>query len=109
MIAAKSRAVTYTPVQISGATSVLGGFNDHDAGGWVTAETIRNLAMAIAEKTRKIQPFHAKYAQWWLVLIDHIGHGSFERHELEPYDRTLRASRNGRGFISWTHPVLSCN
>lgn len=52
---------------------MLGGYSDHDAGGFVAAEIIRNLNICIAEKARKIMPYHHRYIQWWLVLPDHIG------------------------------------
>ena len=67
---------------------VLGGYMDHDSGGWITAETIRNLEIVIPEKSEKIKPFQAKYSEWWLILIDHIGYARFEAHE-------LAALRNG--------------
>lgn len=52
---------------------MLGGYSDHDAGGFVAAEIIRNLNICIAEKVKKIIPHHNRYRQWWLVLPDHIG------------------------------------
>lgn len=61
---------------------VLGGYTDHDAGGWITAETIKNLAIVIPEKSAKVERFHAKYVEWWLVLVDHISYARFEDHEL---------------------------
>jgi hypothetical protein len=54
---------------------VSGGYHDDDSGGWVLAETQRNLRLCIEEKTRKIAPFRHKYREWWLVLIDRIGYG----------------------------------
>lgn len=54
---------------------VSGGYSDYDSGGWVLAETQRNLRLIIEEKTRKVAPFRQKYREWWLVLIDRIGYG----------------------------------
>jgi hypothetical protein len=54
---------------------VSGGYCDDDSGGWVLAETQRNLRLCVEEKTRKVAPFRHKYREWWLVLIDRIGYG----------------------------------
>jgi hypothetical protein len=54
---------------------VSGGYSDDDSGGWVLAETQKNLRLCIEEKTLKIAPFRHKYREWWLVLIDRIGYG----------------------------------
>jgi hypothetical protein len=52
---------------------MLGGYMDYDAGGFVAGEIIRNLNLCIAEKAAKIEPYRARYREWWLVLPDHIG------------------------------------
>jgi len=62
---------------------VHGGQTDHNSGGWIAAEIIRNLSIVIPEKTRKVEPFHSKYLEWWLILIDHIGYAHLDAHELE--------------------------
>jgi hypothetical protein len=54
---------------------VLGGGSDDDSGGFVIAEVRRNLELCIAEKEQKVAPYRSKYAEWWLVLVDHIGYG----------------------------------
>lgn len=54
---------------------LLGSGSDEDSGGFVIAEVRRNLELCIAEKERKIARYRSKYAEWWLVLCDHIGHG----------------------------------
>lgn len=51
---------------------LLGGFTDLDEGGWVVSEVIRNAERYIQEKSRKIAPYRARYAIWWLVLVDYI-------------------------------------
>lgn len=48
---------------------ILGSPGDDDAGGWVISELIDALKLALAEKTPKV---HAKYAEWWLTLVNHI-------------------------------------
>jgi hypothetical protein len=62
---------------------VHGGQTDHDSGGWIASEVIRNLAIAIPEKSKKIEPFHSKYSEWWLILIDHVGYARLDAQELE--------------------------
>jgi len=62
---------------------IHGGHTDHNSGGWIASELIRNLAIVLPEKSKKIRPFRSKYSEWWLVLIDHIGYAHLEAHELE--------------------------
>jgi len=57
---------------------VLGGWSDHDSGGFVVSELDRNLRICIAEKAIKVAKFRHKYIRWWLLLIDHIGYGQDE-------------------------------
>jgi hypothetical protein len=54
---------------------IFGGYGDHDSGGWVLAETLKNLRICIEEKTRKVARVRHKYPEWWLLLIDRIGFG----------------------------------
>ena len=54
---------------------VLGGYGDHDAGGWLMSELDRNIRLCLQSKTQKIAAHRSKYAEWWLVLVDHIAHG----------------------------------
>jgi hypothetical protein len=54
---------------------VLGGCTDRNAGGFVQSEMLRNIPPLVAEKTRKTAPFRARYAEWWLALVDYIGYG----------------------------------
>ncbi|MGA2217939.1 MAG: hypothetical protein ABSG51_07625 [Terracidiphilus sp.] len=64
---------------------VLGGYVDRNAGGWVVSELEKNIQICVKEKTGKITRMRAKYPEWWLVLVDHIGFGQKEslnvRHE----------------------------
>lgn len=78
---------------------VLGGYTDRDSGGWLLSEMERNLRLCILEKARKIEPFRAKYPQWWLVFADHIGYG------LSAYDRDL-FSEHVRVQHDWNRVVL---
>lgn len=54
---------------------VLGGCVDRDSGGWVLPELERNLRICVDEKSRKVSRVRTKYPEWWLLLVDHIGHG----------------------------------
>jgi len=58
---------------------LLGGYSDHDSGGFLVSEIHRNLKICLAEKTKKIQEYRSKYSEWWLLLIDYIGYGLSER------------------------------
>jgi hypothetical protein len=50
----------------------LAGLNDHDSGGWIVSELIRNIQITVAEKVEKIAPYRSRYPEWWLVLVDTI-------------------------------------
>jgi hypothetical protein len=54
---------------------VLGGYVDSDAGGFVLPEMGRNIRLCVEVKTKKIEAVRSKYPEWWLALVDHIGHG----------------------------------
>lgn len=54
---------------------VLAGYSDQDSGGWITAQLDESLKIVIPEKSAKITKYRLKYAEWWLVLTDHIGTG----------------------------------
>lgn len=69
-----------------GSFFVIGASSDDDEGGWVMNEVEKNLRLCIAEKEKKIAPYRSNYAEWWLVLPDHID------HSMNPEDReTFRA------------------
>jgi hypothetical protein len=57
---------------------VLGGFSDRDAGGWLVGELEKNIRNCVREKSAKIARVRAKYPEWWLLLVDHIGYGQME-------------------------------
>ena len=58
-----------------GQIFVLGGYSDHDSGGFVVSEVNRNIEICAHEKRKKIELLRFKYPEWWLVLIDYIGYG----------------------------------
>jgi len=79
---------------------VHGGHTDHESGGWLVSETIRNLAIVIPEKTRKITPYQSKYPEWWLVLVDCIGYANFDADELNVLRRhVVRPSEWAKIFL----------
>jgi glutamyl-tRNA synthetase len=61
---------------------LLGGSIDRDSGGWVPVEIDKNLRICIEKKTKTVAPSHAKYPEWWLILIDRIS-GGLESRDLE--------------------------
>ncbi|MFY0639518.1 MAG: hypothetical protein JXR16_00635 [Bermanella sp.] len=68
---------------------LLGGYCDFDMGGFVLSEVYRNLKVCIREKTEKISKHKNKYDEWWLVLIDRIGHSLNQEDRLE-FSKTLK-------------------
>ena len=61
----------------------LGGGSDDESGGWVIGEVHRNLILCIEEKERKVAPYRDRYAEWWLVLPDHIGYALDNSDQLQ--------------------------
>jgi hypothetical protein len=62
---------------------VLGGYVDRDAGGWLIQELENNVRLCVQEKSKKILDIRAKYPEWWIILIDHIGYGARESIHVE--------------------------
>lgn len=67
----------------------VGAQHDDDSGGFVVADIYKNLEPMIKEKENKVQPYKAKYNQWWLLLIDYIGYGlgSYDMNQLKKLPR----------------------
>jgi hypothetical protein len=61
---------------------VFAGCSDSDSGGFVLGEIVRNVGICVAEKTRKVARVRAKYPEWWLALVDHIGSANLSEVEL---------------------------
>jgi hypothetical protein len=71
----------------------LGGFSDHDSGGWIIPELEKNIRICAREKTEKIAGVRARYPEWWLILVDHIGYGQEEHLSVEhDWDRVVLIS-----------------
>jgi hypothetical protein len=47
--------------------------SDHDSGGFIGSMVIDNLILVLKEKSKKIEPYRAKYKEWWLIVFDQIG------------------------------------
>jgi len=71
---------------------VLGGSTDHDSGGFVVAELIRNLRFCIPEKDEKIAKYRHKYPEWWLAFEDRIGYGALDESDVSALRRELAVS-----------------
>lgn len=48
---------------------------DDNSGGSLISLMEANISHCVIEKTAKIAKYRARYAKWWLVLVDHIGFG----------------------------------
>lgn len=61
----------------------LGGYTDHDSGGFVLGEMITSLRLCVGEKTVKVARVRSRYPEWWLVFVDRVGHGLSPEHAEE--------------------------
>jgi len=52
----------------------IAAISDRNKGGFVIAETYKNLLYVVNEKDNKIRSHYNKYNVWWLVLVDYIGY-----------------------------------
>lgn len=57
---------------------VMAGYSDDESGGLLVEDMARNVRICISEKTKKIADVRSKYAEWWLVLVDHIAYGCLD-------------------------------
>jgi hypothetical protein len=62
---------------------LMGGCSDNESGGWLLAEMETNIRHCASEKSHKIRRVRAKYGEWWLALVDHIGYA------LDDFDREM--------------------
>jgi hypothetical protein len=69
---------------------VLGGFSDHESGGFVIAEIAENLRLCIAEKSAKIAAVRSRYSEWWLALEDRIGYGALDADDQKQLRELIR-------------------
>jgi hypothetical protein len=68
----------------------LGGYVDRNAGGWLIPELEKNIRICVKKKTEKIANIRAKYPEWWLILVDHIGFGQMESMDVRhDWDRVI--------------------
>jgi hypothetical protein len=80
---------------------VMAGYTDRDSGGWLVSEIMRNLRICVNQKTNNLAKVRAKYAEWWLVLVDHIGHGldDLDRQQLHAQVTAQSLSPDWRKII----------
>jgi hypothetical protein len=69
---------------------ILGGFADHDSGGFVVAELAQNLRVCIDEKSAKVSKVKHRYTEWWLAFEDRIGHGVLDKEDQEQLRQLIR-------------------
>jgi len=62
---------------------LLGGYSDHQAGGFVIAEMLKNIEHCLAEKSLKRANAKSAYDRWWLLLVDTTGFGIDEENTQE--------------------------
>ena len=60
---------------VAGRVFRFAGGIDRESGGWILAEFKKNFDHCIKVKTERIKNYHARYASWWLVLVDEIAYG----------------------------------
>lgn len=72
---------------------------DEDSGGEVFDLLKQNVEQCIAEKTQKIAQYKCKYPEWWLVLVDYIGH-RFDGLDLDQLQNSVTVTH------SWNRIVL---
>lgn len=78
---------------------LLGAAIDFDAGGFVVAEVLRNLALCISQKEQKVALYRHKYPEWWLILPDYIG-GSLDSEDQRQFRSVPRPAH------SWDKVIL---
>ncbi|HKN58898.1 MAG TPA: hypothetical protein VJV97_08590 [Gemmatimonadaceae bacterium] len=81
---------------------ILGGSADHDGGGFVIAELLRNLSICITDKTEKVAARRDRYQEWWLILVDEIAYGSLDPGDIDQ----LRGLFDSRSKAGWSTIVL---
>jgi hypothetical protein len=95
----------------------LGGYSDHESGGWLLHDLSSHLKLYIDEKTAKIAVNRAKYPEWWLLMPDHIGYGlnEFEQglfgdaDDLDPggFHRVILLDPRDASRSFQVHPIAS--
>ena len=72
----------FSSLPVKGRVFRFAGGIDIESGGFVLAEFKKNFDHCVKEKTEKIKDYYAKYASWWLVLVDKIAY-VFDQSEKE--------------------------
>lgn len=72
--------------------------SDEDSGGWLIEELERNLRMVISEKSQKVAAVRGRYAEWWLLLVDHVAFGVSE-YDLAQFRRDVNIDHDWDNVI----------
>jgi hypothetical protein len=78
---------------------VMGSADNYESGCLLVKEMARNLRICISEKTKKIASVRSKYAEWWLVLVDHIAYGCLEDLDLSQLRGQLSVRNDWKKII----------
>jgi hypothetical protein len=87
---------------------LLGSSSDHDAGGFVVAELVRNLQICIPEKLEKVAAFRQRYPEWWLAFEDRISYGHLDSDDVAQLRQALRPV-DGFGRVILVNPLKPTN
>ena len=76
----------------------VGGFIDQDSGGFVISLLRSNVQLCLERKSYLL-PLLSTYSERWLILVDHVSHGSWEPFEMKKsgWDRVILLSPDGLG------------
>jgi len=58
-----------------GRLFVFAGLGDHDAGGWLLPEYIKNINRCLSKKANIVSKYYSEFSEWWLYLIDYMRFG----------------------------------
>lgn len=76
----------------------IGMESDLDNGGFVASMYMENINHCIKEKTKKIQSYRYKYADWWLILVDFLV-GTIGEPEITTVLRNINKPNSWRKII----------
>lgn len=79
---------------------VFAGYSDFDASGFIVPKLEQNMSICIRQKTDAIAPFRPRYAEWWLMLVDHIAYAAIRNRDLDLLRNRLH------GLADWDRVVL---
>jgi hypothetical protein len=77
---------------------------DENSGGFVVEIMADNIARCVDEKNDKVEPYRAKYSEWWLVLVDYVAGGLDEYDKRQLLDRLKPNVQKGFDKVRILHP-----